>query len=262
MEYPKVIDENPLHIDAKALHEAVNRYYDDPIGDRVALAIASYANSNGVAFPGFDLLAELTGYTYEQISRAIHRLQALGILTIKRRRSKGAERAHNVYKFCKRLIRKVVDICSAHFIANVEKWRAEGKDVAQAIKKRARKSIDDLTAKAEKMAQLFQERPELMDTPEQAARIAGAAETPETLEILAVSQPTEWESFGDAAPVAWEDGAQAGPTVVPTAPAVQVQALQAQPSEPPRVFASWRDRVAAYRKKPASATADLSACRR
>lgn len=250
MEYPKVIDENPLHIDAKALHEAVNRYYDDPIGDRVALAIASYADSTGVAFPGVDLLVELTGYTKEEVSRAAHRLQALGILTITRRRRKGAPHAHNVYKFCKRLIRKVIDICSAHFIANVEKWRAEGRDVAQAIKKKAHKAIDDLTAKAEQLAALFQDRPELMDDPERAAELAGVAETPETAEIPAVSQPTEWESFEDAAPVAWEDSAQAGPA---TPSAVQVQALQAQPPEPPRVFASWRDRVAAYRKETAAA---------
>lgn len=256
MEYPKVIDENPLHIDAQALHEAVNRYYDDPIGDRVALAIAGYANSNGVAFPGFELLAELTGYTYEQISRATHRLQALGILKITRRRSKGAKYAHDVYKFCKRLIREVIDVCSAHFIANVEKWRAEGRDVAQAIKKKARQSLDALTAKAEKMAALFAEKPELMEEPEQAAQIAGVAGTPETVEIPAVSEPSEWESFDNPAPVAWEDSVRTEPEPVRTEP-VQVQAAPPEPpqteTEPLRVYASWRDRVAAYRKETASA---------
>lgn len=258
MEYPKVIDENPLHIDAKALHEAVNRYYDDPIGDRVALAIAGYANSNGVAFPGFDLLAELTGYTYEQISRAIHRLQALGILTITRRRAKGADHAHNVYKFCKRLIRKVIDICSAHFIANVEKWRAEAKDVAAAVidhaHAAAKKALDSLTEKAAKMAAVFQEQPELLDAPEQAAQTAGILETEP------VSEPAQWEDT-PAAPVAWENAdAMTEPLTVSTAPVGTIgDAIPSQPlpacyqRETSHVFASWRDRVAAYRKETAAA---------
>ena len=248
MEYPKVIDENPLHIDAKALHEAVNRYYDDPIGDRVALAIASYANSNGEAFPGFPLLAELTGYTYEQISRATHRLQALGILTIKRRRSKGAEHAHDVYKFCKRLIRKVIDICSAHFIANVKKWRAEAKDVAAAVidhaHAAAKKALDSLTEKAAKMAAVFQEQPELLESPEQAAQAAGQAPA------VAGYAPAPAE------PVAWENGdAITGTLPASSAPVGTIgDALASETvGEPPRVFASWRDRVAAYRKETAAA---------
>ena len=253
MEYPKVIDENPLHIDAKALHEAVNRYYDDPIGDRVALAIASYANSNGEAFPGFPLLAELTGYTYEQISRATHRLQALGILTIKCRRSKGAEHAHDVYKFCKRLIRKVIDICSAHFIANVKKWRAEAKDVAAAVLDHAhaaaKKALDSLTEKAAKMAAVFQEQPELLESPEQAAQAAGIVETEP------ISEPTQWED-APAEPVAWENGdAITGTLPASSAPVGTIgDALASETvGEPPRVFASWRDRVAAYRKETAAA---------
>lgn len=219
MEYPKVIDENPLHIDAKALHEAVNRYYDDPIADRVALAIAGYANSNGVAFPGFALLAELTGYTYEQISRATHRLQALGILTIKRRRAKGAKHAHDVYFFCKRLIRAVIDICSAHFIGNLQKWKAKASDVAAAVKEKSRAAVDTVVEQAARMAAVFAEKPELMESPAEAAAIAGIAEEPETVEIPAVSEPV-------AAPV------QAMP------PACYRRKTE-------KIYASWRDRVPA-----------------
>ena len=241
MDYPKVIDYSPLHIDAQALHEAVNRYYDDPIGDRVALAIATYANSNGVAFPGFATLAELTGYTYEQISRATHRLQALGILKITRRRAKGASHAHNVYKFCKRLIHSVIDICSAHFIGNLQKWKAAASDVAAAVKQKARAAVDTVVEQAGKLAAVFQEKPELMESPEQAAARAGIAEEPETVEIPAVSDPVQ----------------------TPTQPIGGGMASQPVAACcTPHVYSSWRDRVAAYREKPVSATVDLSACRR
>lgn len=200
MNYPEVIDYAPLHINAQALRKAIEKY-DDPKMETVAFAIASYADPRGVAFPGLELLSRITGYTIQEVSRYAHWLQAAGVLVIGRVKAQGAEHAHNVYRFAKSFIRRVADVTSAHFIANVKKWRAEGRDVAQAIKKKARQSLDTLTEKAEKMAALFQDRPELMDDPERAAEIAGVADNPSNSSVSDAAQPVQTD------PVEWENGA-------------------------------------------------------
>lgn len=246
-DYPEVIDYAPLHINAQALRKQIAKYGDDPELEKVAFAIATYANPRGVAFPGLVTLSRITGLDWKVVSTKAHLLQSAGAMSIRRVKSKGAENYHNVYTFVKKIVRKSADVTSAHFIANVEKWRAEGRDVAQAIKKRARKSIDDLTAKAEKMAQLFQARPELMDDPERAAQAAGIVETEP------ISEPREWEDVS-ADPVAWENGDATTETLpASSAPVGTIgDALVSETvEEPPRVFASWRDRVAAYLKETA-----------
>lgn len=212
MDYPEVIDYSPLHIDAQALRERIAKYGDDPELEKVAFAIATYANPCGVAFPGLQLLSDLTGLDWKVVSVKAHLLQSAGALTIRRVKSKGAEYSHNVYTFVKKIVRKSADVTSAHFIANVKKWRAEGRDVAQAIKKKARQSLDTLTAKAEKMAQLFQERPELMDDPERAAQIAGVADNPSMPNVSDAmgepveSVPSEMDAPAHTAPITWENG--------------------------------------------------------
>lgn len=197
MNYPETFDEYPMRINAQAIRDTVAKYGEDEEVATVAIAIAGYANGKGVAFPGVDLIADEIDFTVQEVSCYAHRAAAIGIFAMRKVKAKGAKYAHNVYTFAKNLIRKTSDIRSSHFIANVKKWRAEGRDVAQAIKKRARKSIDDLTAKAEKMAQLFQDRPDLMDDPERAAQLAGVADNPNVSDVM--PQPVE--------PVEWENGA-------------------------------------------------------
>lgn len=248
MHYPEVIDYSPLHIDAQKLHKVCARYGADADAlETVGLAIAGHANPWGDAFPGLALLSELTGYTIQEVSRLAHILQSAGVFIIRKVKSAGARYAHNVYHFAKSFIRRVADVNSAHFIGNLQKWKAAASDVAAAVKTKARAALDNLSEQAAKMAAVFQEKPELMDAPEQATQTAGIAETPETLEIPAVSQPSEWESFGSVAPVVWE-GAQAMPE-----PTTRPEPVQAEtPTTPPScyqrenlktVYASWRDRV-------------------
>lgn len=257
MNYPETLDEYALHVNVQAIRETVAKYGEIEQVATVAIAIAGYANAKGVAFPGLDRLARETGFTVQEVSRYAHRAAAIGILTI--RRSKG----HNVYRFAKNLIRKTADIRSSHFIANVKKWRAEGRDVAQAIKKKARQSLDALTAEAEKMAQLFQNRPELMDDPEQAAELAGVADNTAAPDVSdAMPEPVRTE------PVRWENGAtwddmptepMPKPTTAPTATIASLfgtpQPVNVKPGKTeatrPRVYASWRDRVPAEYKKAA-----------
>ena len=258
MNYPETLDEYALHVNVQAIRETVAKYGEIEQVATVAIAIAGYANSKGVAFPGLDTIASETGFTVQEVSRFAHRAAAIGILTI--RRSKG----HNVYRFAKNLIRKTADIRSSHFIANVKKWRAEGRDVAQAIKKRARRSLETLTAEAEKMAQLFQQKPELMDDPEQAAELAGVADNPSNSSVSdAMPQPVRTE------PVQWENGAtwadaptepMPEPTTAPTATVASLfgisEPVDVKPGKTeatrPRVYASWRDRVPAEYKKAAA----------
>ena len=253
MNYPETFDEYPLHVNVQATRETVAKYGEIEQVATVAIAIAGYANAKGVAFPGLDTIARETGFTVQEASRYAHRAAAIGLLTI--RRSKG----HNVYHLAKNLIRKTADVRSAHFIANVKKWRAECRDVAQAIKKKARRSLDALTAEAEKMAQLFQKKPELLDNPERAADLAG------------VAVRTAAPDVSDAMPelVRWENGAtwadaltepMSKPTTAPTATLARLfgisEPLGVKPGKTeatqPRVFASWRDRVPAEYKQKAA----------
>ena len=113
--------------------------------------------------------------------------------------------------------------------------------MAAAVKQKARAAVDTVVEQAGKLAAAFQEKPELMESPEQAAALAGIAEEPETVEIPAVSETV------------------AAASTMPTQPVGD--AMPAQPAPPScyqrtatRVYSSWRDRVAAYREKPASAT--------
>lgn len=140
-DYPKDIDDCPLHIDAEKLREAVEKYYEDPIGVKVALAIATFADSKGLAFPSVKRLSEMTGCTWQEVSKAAGRLQALGILTIQRRRFKNSQHSHNEYRFVKKFVRKVADIRSSHFLGNVQKWKAKAQDVATAVVDHAVKTV-------------------------------------------------------------------------------------------------------------------------
>ena len=213
MNYPETFDEYPMRINAQAIRDTVAKSGEDEAVATVAIAIAAYANGKGVAFPSLDTIADQTGYTPQEASCYAHRGAAIGMFGIRKAKAKGAKYAHNVYTFAKNLIRKTSDIRSSHFIANVKKWRAEGKDVAQAIKKKARQSLNTLTAKAEKMAQLFQDRPELLDDPERAAELAGVADNPDvsdsTLEPeSSQSVPSEMAAPVHTAPIAWENGGE------------------------------------------------------
>lgn len=140
-DYPQDIDDCPLHIDAEKLREAVEKYYEDPIGVKVALAIATFADSKGLAFPSVKRLSDMTGFTWQEVSKAVGRLQALGILTIQRRRFKNSQHSHNEYRFVKKFVRKVADIRSSHFLGNVLKWKAKAQDVATAVVDHAVKTV-------------------------------------------------------------------------------------------------------------------------
>lgn len=149
-DYPQEIDDNPLHIDAGKLIEAVEKYYADPIGVKVALAIATFADGKGLAFPSVSRLSDMTGYTWTEVSKAVGRLQALGILTIQRRRFKNSRHSHNEYRFVKKFVRKVADIRSSHFLGNVQKWKAKAADVAAAVVDHAVKAVGVATGMTEK----------------------------------------------------------------------------------------------------------------
>ena len=253
MNYPETFDEYPMRINAQAIRDTVAKYGEDEAVATVAIAIAAYANGKGVAFPSLDTIADQTGYTPQEASCYAHRGAAIGMFGIRKAKAKGAKYAHNVYTFAKNLIRKTSDIRSSHFIANVKKWRAEAKDVAAAVidhaHAAAKKALDSLTEKAAKMAAVFQEQPELLESPEQAAQAAGIVETEP------ISEPTQWED-APAEPVAWENGdAITGTLPASSAPVGTIgDALASETvGELPRVFASWRDRVAAYRKETAAA---------
>lgn len=140
-DYPQDIDDCPLHIDAEKLREAVEKYYEDPIGVKVASAIASFADSKGLAFPSVSRLSDMTGYTWQEVSKAVGRLQALGVLTVTRRRFKNSQHCHNEYRFVKKFVRKVADIRSSHFLGNVLKWKAKAEDVATAVVDHAVKTV-------------------------------------------------------------------------------------------------------------------------
>lgn len=140
-DYPQDIDDCPLHIDAEKLREAVEKYYEDPIGVKVALAIATFADSKGLAFPSVSRLSEMTGCTWQEVSKAVGRLQALGVLTIQRRRFKNSQHCHNEYRFVKKFVRKVADLRSSHFLGNVLKWKAKAQDVATAVVDHAVKTV-------------------------------------------------------------------------------------------------------------------------
>lgn len=140
-DYPQDIDDCPLHIDAEKLREAVEKYYEDPIGVKVALSIATFADSKGLAFPSVSRLSEMTGFTWQEVSKAAGRLQALGILTIQRRRFKNSQHSHNEYRFVKKFVRKVADLRSSHFLGNVLKWKAKAQDVATAVVDHAVKTV-------------------------------------------------------------------------------------------------------------------------
>lgn len=140
-DYPQDIDDCPLHIDAEKLREAVEKYYEDPIGVKVASAIATFADSKGLAFPSVSRLSEMTGCTWQEVSKAVGRLQALGILTVQRRRFKNSQHSHNEYRFVKKFVRKVADLRSSHFLGNVQKWKAKAQDVATAVVAHAVKTV-------------------------------------------------------------------------------------------------------------------------
>lgn len=150
-DYPQESDDYPLHIDAEKLMEAVEKYYEDPIGVKVALAIATFADSKGLAFPGVSRLSDMTGCTWTEVSKAVGRLQALGILTVKRRRFKNSKHCHNEYRFAKQFVRKTADIRSSHFLGNVLKWKAKAEDVAKAVVDHAQRAVGVVKDTAEKL---------------------------------------------------------------------------------------------------------------
>lgn len=239
--YPEVLDCSPLHIDAQKLHEVCARYGDDADAlETVALAIAGYANPRGDSFPGLALLSRLTGYTIQEVSRLAHILQAAGVFIIRKVKEAGARYAHNCYHFAKSFSHRVADVTSAHFIGNLQKWKAKAEDVAAAVKEKARVAVDTVVEQAAKLAAVFEEKPELMESPKAAAALAGIEE-PETVEIPAVSEPvqTATQLVGD------------GMASQPVQSSEPVPACYKR--ETSHVFASWRDRVAAYREKPESA---------
>ena len=151
-DYPQDIDDCPLHIDAEKLREAVEKYYEDPIGVKVASAIATFADSKGLAFPSVKRLSDMTGFTWQEVSKAVGRLQALGILTIQRRRFTNSQHAHNEYRFVKKFVRKVADLRSSHFLGNVQKWKAKAQDVATAVVDHAVKTVSSAVGMGEKPA--------------------------------------------------------------------------------------------------------------
>ena len=157
----------------------------------------------------------------------------------------GAKYAHNVYKFVKNLVRKTADVTSAHFIENVKKWRAEAEDVAAAVKKKAADAVKDLGAQAARLAAIFADKPELMDAPEQAAKLAGVPDSTPTAPEPVHTSPVEWED-GDT----WEDAPAepAPPATGKIAPLPDYCQKQT-----PHVYASWRERVPGYQKTAAAA---------
>ena len=177
-DYPQEIDDRPLHIDAEKLAQAVEQYYEDPIGVKVALAIATFADSRGLAFPGIQRLSDMTGYTWTEVSKAVGRLQALGILTIKRRRFQNSKHSHNEYRFRKDFVHRIADKCSSHFLPNVQKWKAKAKDVAAAVVRHASDTVvNTVSDMASKIAAVVQTHPgkeeEFLANPQKAAQLAG-----------------------------------------------------------------------------------------
>ncbi|MBQ5557094.1 MAG: hypothetical protein IIT36_00575 [Aeriscardovia sp.] len=235
-DYPQEIDDRPLHIDAEKLAQAVEQYYEDPIGVKVALAIATFADSRGLAFPSIQRLSDMTGYTWSEVSKAVGRLQALGILTIKRRRFTNSKHSHNEYRFRKDFVHQVADKCSSHFLPNVQKWKAKAKDVAAAVVRHASETVvNTVSDMASKIAAVVQTHPEkegeFLSHPEKAAAMAldkpalssaSASTDPASLEEnntpVAVESVQEsaasvsvqdWEPFDNTTqPMQWEDGSQ------------------------------------------------------
>ena len=207
-DYPQDIDDCPLHIDAEKLREAVEKYYEDPIGVKVALAIATFADSKGLAFPSVKRLSEMTGFTWQEVSKAVGRLQALGILTIQRRRFKNSQHCHNEYRFVKKFVRKVADLRSSHFLGNVLKWKAKAQDVAKAVVAHAVKTVGGKVkqvASAMNAAEPASVEP-VQEEPVQPVPAPASASAP----IQEPAQPLEdWgstSSFPEAGdPVEWDD---------------------------------------------------------
>ena len=216
-DYPQEIDASPLHIDAEKLAQAVEQYYEDPIGVKVALAIATFADSRGLAFPGISRLSDMTGYMWTEVSKAVGRLQALGILTVKRRRFTNSKHSHNEYRFRKDFVHRIADKCSSHFLPNVQKWKAKAQDVAAAVVRHASDSVvDTVSDMASKIAAVVQAHPkkeeEFLSHPEKAAAMASdkpAMDVPASVSELTDSEPVEdWVPSQADTPIVWENGSQ------------------------------------------------------
>lgn len=217
-DYPQEIDDRPLHIDGEKLAQAVEQYYEDPIGVKVALAIATFADSRGVAFPSIQRLSNMTGYTWSEVSKAVYRLQALGVLTIKRRRFTNSKHSHNEYRFRKDFVHRVADKGSAHFLPNVQKWKAKAQDVAAAVVRHASDMVvNTVSGMASKIAEVVQAHPEkeeeFLSHPEKAAQLAGfgvksADLVPEPVQKQSASAPVSSASAVLQAdtPIVWENG--------------------------------------------------------
>lgn len=133
------IDMRPMWVDLEPAMPILEGYEQAEDDRKVYACIASYANSQGIAWPTYRNIVHKTGLALQRVKRSAWRLAFKNLLAIPRKEKKNNDiHPRNIYQINKDFLRQNPDTRSSHF--DGEKW----KPFAARLKKYVSKAVDNL----------------------------------------------------------------------------------------------------------------------
>lgn len=131
------IDMHPMWVDLEPAMPMLEGYEQAEDDRKVYACIASYVNSQGIAWPTYRNIMHKTGLALQRVKRSVWRLVFKNLLAIPRKEKKKNDiHPRNIYQINKDFLRQDPDTRSSHFDA--EKW----KPFAARLKKYVSKAVD------------------------------------------------------------------------------------------------------------------------
>lgn len=142
------IDEHPMWINLEKAYQELQGYPEAELDRKVLTVIASYANSQGIAFPLQATVADVLGEIKMTVNRSVHRLIDKCFIKVLRKEKKYNDiHPRCIYGIASDMVRETPDMRSSHFDA--EKFRV--------IAARLRKHVTDAVDTVKQVAAGFAE---------------------------------------------------------------------------------------------------------
>lgn len=148
------IDMHPMWVNLEPAMPILEGYEQAEDDRNVFACIASYANSQGIAWPTYRNIVHKTGLALQRVKRSAWRLAFKNLLAIPRKEKKNNDiHPRNIYQINKDFLRQNPDTRSSHF--DGEKW----KPFAARLKKHVSKAVDNLKQVAVGFAENMAKKP-------------------------------------------------------------------------------------------------------
>lgn len=131
------IDMHPMWVNLEPAYQVLEGYPGAELDRKVFQVIASYANSQGIAWPQQKTIADILEEIKMNVNRSVHRLIDKRLVKILRKEKKYNDiHPRCIYSVASDMVRETPDMRSSHFDA--EKWRV----IAARLKKHVSDAVD------------------------------------------------------------------------------------------------------------------------